>query len=59
MPNQTLAVNPSERPTVKEILSHSQLKEGDEGTPTHHAETVPSLLDPGIIAAMANIGFNN
>ncbi|CAO2628814.1 Sperm motility kinase Z [Lemmus lemmus] len=51
-----LTVNPSQRPTVKEIERHSWLRH--ERTSTHNEETIPSLPDPAIMAAMANIGFN-
>ncbi|XP_051062094.1 sperm motility kinase 2B-like [Phodopus roborovskii] len=51
-----LTVNPSQRPTVKEIKRHSWLRR--ERTSTHSEETIPSFPDPAIMAAMANIGFN-
>ncbi|XP_049991978.1 sperm motility kinase Z-like [Alexandromys fortis] len=51
-----LTVNPRQRPTVKEIERHSWLRH--ESASAHNEETIPSLPDPAIMAAMANIGFN-
>ncbi|ERE82121.1 sperm motility kinase Z-like protein [Cricetulus griseus] len=51
-----LTVNPSQRPTVKEIKRHSWLRR--ESMSTHNEEIIPNFPDPAIMAAMANIGFN-
>ncbi|KAL1779378.1 sperm motility kinase 2B-like, partial [Sigmodon hispidus] len=53
-----LTVNPMERPTLKDIMEHPWLKTGDEASLSYCDKINPSCLDPAIMAAMADMGFN-
>ncbi|XP_051024046.1 sperm motility kinase 4A-like [Acomys russatus] len=53
-----LTVNPTERPTLKDIMEHPWLRQGDEGSPNHWDDMDPRSLDPAIMAAMVDMGFD-
>lgn len=53
-----LTVNPTERPKLKGIVKHPWLRKGDEGSSRHCDKMSPRCLDPAIMAAMADMGFN-
>ncbi|XP_021510706.1 sperm motility kinase 3A-like [Meriones unguiculatus] len=53
-----LTVNPMERPTLKDIMEHPWLRQEDEGSSNHCDDMNPSCLDPAIMTAMADMGFN-
>ncbi|XP_051037540.1 sperm motility kinase 2B-like [Phodopus roborovskii] len=53
-----LTVNPMQRPTLKDIMDHPWLRKGDVGLSSHCDKMSPSHLDPAIMAAMADMGFN-
>ncbi|XP_032768624.1 sperm motility kinase 4A-like [Rattus rattus] len=53
-----LTVNPTERPTLKDIMAHPWLKQGNAGFLSHCDKIDSSHLDPAIIAAMADMGFD-
>ncbi|XP_005086558.1 sperm motility kinase 2B-like [Mesocricetus auratus] len=53
-----LTVNPKKRPTLKDILRYPWLRKGDVGSSIHCDKMSPSHLDPAIMAAMADMGFD-
>ncbi|XP_052615508.1 sperm motility kinase 3A-like [Peromyscus californicus insignis] len=56
--HRLLTVNPMERPTLKDVMGHPWLREGDEGSSCPCDEISPSHPDPAIMAAMAEMGFD-
>ncbi|OBS81747.1 hypothetical protein A6R68_24263, partial [Neotoma lepida] len=53
-----LTVNPMERSTLKDIMEHPWLRKGDEDSSSPCDKMSPSHLDPAIMAAMADMGFD-
>lgn len=56
--HRLLTVNPTERPTLKDIMGHPWLRKGGEGSSSPCEEMSPSHPDPAIMAAMAEMGFD-
>ncbi|XP_040584178.1 sperm motility kinase Z-like isoform X2 [Mesocricetus auratus] len=52
-----LKMNARQRPMVRDLMSHPWLQKGEQMFKIHPNE-VTSCPDPGIVAAMQNIGFN-
>jgi serine/threonine protein kinase len=55
---QMLTHNPAERPTLEHIVGHPWLSQGDEASPNPSAKILPNHLDPAILAAMCDLGYN-
>ncbi|ERE68841.1 sperm motility kinase Z-like protein [Cricetulus griseus] len=53
-----LTVNPTQRPTLKDIMEHPWLRQGEVCSSSHCDKMSPSHLDPAIMAAMADMGFD-
>lgn len=53
-----LTVNPTERPTLKNIMEHSWLRQRNASSSSHSHKMDPSYPDPAIMAAMAAMGFD-
>ncbi|XP_052052906.1 sperm motility kinase 3A-like [Apodemus sylvaticus] len=53
-----LTVNPTQRPTLKDIMVHPWLRQRSASASSHSDEMDPSRPDPAIMAAMAAMGFD-
>ncbi|XP_031218832.1 sperm motility kinase 3A-like [Mastomys coucha] len=53
-----LTVNPTARPTLKDITVHPWLRQRNASSSSHSHKMDPSHPDPAIMAAMADMGFD-
>jgi MAP/microtubule affinity-regulating kinase len=53
-----LTKNPSKRPPLENIMWHPWLSQGEQESPSAAVEPLPKHLDPAILVAMCDLGYN-
>ncbi|XP_046311953.1 sperm motility kinase 2B-like [Marmota monax] len=55
---QILVLNPKKRPTVKQILQHPWLRQGEPCAPHPSSQALPTRPDPAILTMVFDLGFD-
>ncbi|RWS01553.1 sperm motility kinase Z-like protein, partial [Leptotrombidium deliense] len=54
-----LSMDPTQRPTIEQVLGHPWLTQGEEASPSLPPEALPQLPDPDILKSMTQMGFDH
>ncbi|MBZ3881106.1 Sperm motility kinase X [Sciurus carolinensis] len=55
---QLLTVDPTQRPTLEQVMGHPWLSQGQDPSPTRPSQPLPQRLDPAIMTVMFDMGFD-
>ncbi|XP_047418148.1 sperm motility kinase 2B-like [Sciurus carolinensis] len=55
---QLLTVDPTQRPTLEQVMGHPWLSQGQDPSPSRPSQPLPQRLDPAIMTVMFDMGFD-